>query len=44
MVVDGEVNVNCQVETCHADGPGAVKDGREDWTDGPGGRVISRGG
>jgi hypothetical protein len=33
-----------QVETCRADGPGAVKDGREAWTEGPGGRVTSRGG
>jgi hypothetical protein len=33
-----------QVETCCADGPGAVKDGREAWTDGSGGRVTSRGG
>jgi len=31
-----------QVETCRADGPGAVKDGCEVWTDGPGGRVTSR--
>jgi hypothetical protein len=33
-----------QVGTCHADGPGAVKDGREAWTEGPGGRVTSCGG
>ena len=33
-----------QVETCRADGPGAVKDGREAWTDGPGGWVTSRSG
>jgi hypothetical protein len=33
-----------QVGTCHADRPGAVKDGREPWTEGPGGRVTSRGG
>ena len=33
-----------QVETCRADGPGAVKGGREAWTDGPGGRVTSRSG
>jgi hypothetical protein len=31
-----------QVETCHADGPGVVKGGREAWTKGPGGRVTSR--
>jgi hypothetical protein len=30
-----------QVGTCHADGLGAVKDGREAWTEGPGGRVTS---
>jgi hypothetical protein len=33
-----------QVETCCADGLGAVKDGREAWTEGPGHRVTSRGG
>jgi hypothetical protein len=33
-----------QVETCHADGPGVVKDGRETWTEGPGGWVTSYGG
>jgi len=33
-----------QVETCRADGPGAVKYGREAWTDGPGGWVTSRSG
>jgi hypothetical protein len=33
-----------QEETCHADGPGAVKGGREAWTEGPGGRVTSHGG
>jgi hypothetical protein len=33
-----------QEETCRADGPGAVKGGREAWTEGPGGRVTSRGG
>jgi hypothetical protein len=33
-----------QVGTCHADGPGAVKGGREAWTEGPEGRVTSRGG
>jgi hypothetical protein len=33
-----------QVGTCHADGPGVVKGGREAWTEGPGGRVTSRGG
>ena len=32
-----------QVGMCRADGPG-VKDGREAWTEGPGGRVTSRGG
>ena len=30
-----------QVETCRADVPRAVKDRREAWTDGPGGRVTS---
>jgi len=33
-----------QVETCRADGPGAVKGGREAWTDGPEGRMTSCGG
>ena len=33
-----------QVGTCRADGLGAVKDGGEAWTEGPGGRVTSRGG
>jgi hypothetical protein len=33
-----------QVETCCADGSGAVKDGREAWTEGLGGWVTSRGG
>jgi hypothetical protein len=33
-----------QVETCRADGPGAVKNGREAWTERPGGRVTSHGG
>ena len=33
-----------QVETCRANGPGAVKGGREAWTDEPGGQVTSRGG
>ena len=33
-----------QVETCRADGLGAVKDGREAWTEEPGDRVTSRGG
>jgi len=33
-----------QVEMCRADGPGAVKGGREAWTDGPGGRMTSCGG
>ena len=33
-----------QVGTCHADGLGVVKDGREAWTEGPRGRVTSRGG
>jgi hypothetical protein len=33
-----------QVETCRADRVGAVKGGREAWTEGPGGRVTSRGG
>ena len=40
-VVDGEVK---EVGTCRADGPGAVKDGREAWTEGPGGQVTSHGG
>jgi hypothetical protein len=26
-----------KVGTCHADGPGAMKGGREAWTKGPGG-------
>ena len=33
-----------QVGTCHADGLTAVKDGREAWTERPGGWVTSRGG
>jgi hypothetical protein len=33
-----------QVETCRADGPGAVKGGREAWTERPEGRVTNRGG
>jgi hypothetical protein len=33
-----------QVGMCRTDGPGAVKDGREAWTEGPGGQVTSRGG
>jgi hypothetical protein len=33
-----------QVGTCCADGPRAVKGGREAWTEGLGGRVTSRGG
>ena len=33
-----------QVETGRVDGPGAVKDGREAWTEGPEGRVTSYGG
>jgi hypothetical protein len=33
-----------QVGTCRADGPGAVKNGREAWTEGPGGWVTSHGG
>jgi hypothetical protein len=33
-----------QVEMCRADGPGVVKGGREAWTEGPRGRVTSRGG
>jgi len=33
-----------QVETCRADGPRAVKGGREAWTDGQGGRVTSHSG
>jgi hypothetical protein len=31
-----------QVGTGHADGPGVVKDGREVWTEGLGGRVTKR--
>ena len=30
-----------KVETCRADRPRAVMDGREAWTDGPGGWVNS---
>jgi hypothetical protein len=30
-----------QVGTCRVDGLGAVKDGHEAWTEGPGGRVAS---
>ena len=41
MVVDGEEG---QVGTCRADGLGVVKDEREAWTEGPGGRVTSHGG
>ena len=33
-----------QVETCHVDGPRAVKGGHEIWTEGPRCRVTSRGG
>jgi hypothetical protein len=33
-----------QVGTCRADGLGAVKDGHEAWTEGPGGQMTSRGG
>jgi len=33
-----------QVETCRADGPGAVKGKHETWTDRPGSRVTSRSG
>ena len=33
-----------QVGTCRADRLGAVKDGREAWTEGLGGRVTSRSG
>jgi hypothetical protein len=33
-----------QVETCHADGPGVVKDEYKAWTKGPGGWVTSRDG
>jgi hypothetical protein len=33
-----------QVETCRADRPGVVKDGREACTVRPGGQVTSRGG
>jgi hypothetical protein len=33
-----------QLGTCRADGPGAVKDGHEAWTEGPRARVTSHGG
>jgi hypothetical protein len=33
-----------QVGTYRADGPRVIKDGHEAWTEGPGGRVTSRGG
>jgi hypothetical protein len=33
-----------QIGTCRADRPGAMKGGRETWTEGPGGGVTSRGG
>jgi hypothetical protein len=33
-----------QIGTCCVDGPGAVKDRHKAWTEGPGGRVTSRGG
>jgi hypothetical protein len=33
-----------QVGTCRADGPGAVKGGRDAWTEGPEGRMTNRGG
>ena len=33
-----------QVETYRAHGLGAVKDGREAWTEGPGDGVTNRGG
>ena len=33
-----------QVGTCHADGPRAVKDRREVWTEGLGDQVTSCGG
>jgi hypothetical protein len=32
-----------QVDMCRADGQGAVKDGREAWTEEPGGQVTNRG-
>ena len=32
-----------QVETCHANGPGTVKDGSEAWIEGPRGRNTNRG-
>jgi hypothetical protein len=41
---DGRRRGEGQVETCRADGLGAVKDGREAWTEGPRGRVTSYGG
>jgi hypothetical protein len=40
-VVDGEVKVKEDV-SCRR--TGAVKDGRETWTEGPRGQVTSRGG
>ena len=40
----GRLRGEGQVETSRADGPGAVKGGREAWTEGPGGRVTSHGG
>jgi len=41
---DGRRRGEGQVEKCRADRPGAVKDGREAWTDAPGGWVTSRSG
>jgi hypothetical protein len=41
---DGRRRGEGQVETCHADGPRVVKGRHEAWTEGPGGRVTSRGG
>jgi hypothetical protein len=40
----GQRRAEGQVGTCRVDGPGAVKGRREAWTEGPGGRVTSRGG
>ena len=40
----GRLRSEGQVETGHADGPGAVKGGREAWTEGPERRRTSSGG
>jgi len=44
LVGGGRRRGESQVETCRADIPGAVKDRREAWTEGPGGQMTSRGG